>query len=159
MPSERDFLIVGVVVATYSFIDFHLKRLVEMLDHSGILRSPWKGKSHKLNMTEIARAVQSADWDPKNLAALRQIEEFRGTRNARAHCAIKRFPNGDALVFLFKSAKDYKEHFGIDPPFGVTMTAVADTSQLVAIATEVERLQTWLSAATIQAEILYQPRK
>jgi hypothetical protein len=158
MPIERDFLIVGVIVATYSYIDFHLKRLAEMLDHSGRPGPPWKGKTNEINIAKIAKAVQSANWDPKNLDALRQIEEFRGTRNLLAHCAIKRFPHDDALAFLFKSARDYKDHFGVAPPFGITMTAVADCSQLVAIAHEVENLQAWLSTATLQAEILYQPR-
>jgi hypothetical protein len=75
-------------------------------------------------------AVQSVDWAPENLAALKQIEEFRGTRNILAHCVIRRFPEDDAFAFLFKSAEDYKEHFGTDPPYGMTMTAVVDRAQL-----------------------------
>jgi hypothetical protein len=100
-------------------------------------------------------AVQSVDWAPESLAALKQIEEFRGTRNTcniLAHCVIRRFPEDDAFAFLFKSAEDYREHFGTDPPYGMTMTAVVDRAQLLQMLPEIERLQIWLSTATMQLD-------
>ena len=109
-------------------------------------------KNKRRSTADIAMAVQSVDWAPENLAALKQIEEFRGARNILAHCVIRRFPEDDAFAFLFKSAEDYREHFGTDPPYGMTMTAVVDRAQLLQMLPEIERLQIWLSTATMQFE-------
>jgi len=150
MPRKDDYVLVGGFVVIYSYIDFHLKRLVEALEHTGKITKTKKNK--RRSTADIAMAVQSVDWAPENLAALKQFEEFRGTRNILAHCVIRRFPEDDAFAFLFKSAEDYKEHFGTDPPYGMTMTAVVDRAQLLQILPEIERLQIWLSTATMQFE-------
>ena len=149
MPTKDDYALVGAFVVLYSYIDFHLKRLVEGLEYTGKISKVKKG--HR-SIGEIANAVQSVDWSPENLKALRQIEEFRATRNLIAHCVIRRFPDDDAFVFLFKSARDYREYFNADPPYGITMTAVADRDQLLQILAEVERMQIWLSTATMEFE-------
>src|ERR1700685_4466266 len=74
MPRKDDFALVGAFVVIYSYIDFHLKRLVEGLEHTG--KIPKTKKNRCRSMADIATAVQSVDWAPENLAALRQIEEF-----------------------------------------------------------------------------------
>jgi hypothetical protein len=61
-----------------------------------------------------------------NALALRRIKEFRKLRNLLGHFAVKRFPAEDALVFVTKSAADYKRVLGAAPDPGVVMTAVAD---------------------------------
>lgn len=126
-----------------------MKRLIEGLEHTRKIPGAKKGWR---STSQIAEAVQSVDWSPENLAALKQIEEFRSTRNLLAHCVIRRFPNEDAFAFLFKSSEDYKEYFGAEPPYGITMTAVADRKQLVEILEVVEELQKWLSTATLEFE-------
>jgi hypothetical protein len=150
MPTKEDFALIGAFVVLYSYIDFNLKRLVDGLEH--IHRIPKAKKRRRRTTREIAEAVQSADWSAENRAALERIEEFRGIRNLLAHCAIRRFPEDDAFAFLFKSAEDYKEHFGGEAPFGVSMTAVMDRAQLLTIVPEVENLQIWLSQVTTQFE-------
>lgn len=149
MPTKDDLALIGGFIVIYSYIDFHLKRLVEGLEHTGKIP---KLKKTKPSTADIAKAVQSADWGPENMYALKQIEEFRATRNLLAHCLVRRFPHDDAFVFLFKSAKDFKEHFGSEPPYGITMTAVADRTQLIRILEVVEGIQIWLSKATMEFE-------
>lgn len=148
MPTKDDFVLVGAFVVLYSYIDFDLKRILEGAELAGMLER--KAKARRTN--EIAQAIQGLGWPSENQLALSRIEEFRSTRNLLAHCVIRRFPNEDAFAFLFKSARDYRDHFGGDPPPGISMTAVADREQLVEILQEVEHLHLWLAKATVEFE-------
>jgi hypothetical protein len=148
MPTKDDMALVGAYVVLYSYIDFNLRRLAESMEFIG--RIPKVTRERRIS--ELAEAVQSADWSPENLAALRRIEEFRKTRNLLAHQVIRRFPDDDAFAFLFKNAKDFEEHFGTKPTYGGTIAGVLERGQLVQVRAEVESLQTWLAKVTLELE-------
>jgi len=63
-----------------------------------------------------------------------------------------RLPAEDALVFVTKSATDYKRVLGAEPDPGVVMTAVADLSQIRNVCRMSEEIQHWLSTATKDLE-------
>jgi hypothetical protein len=140
----------------FSYIDFNLRHLVEGYDDAGLLQPPWKGKSKVLNTADIAKAASTMlPWPEASVNAFSKIEYLRGLRNLVAHFAIRRFPDEDAFVFLAKSAKDYKKHFGGDPPPGAAVTAVLDGPILSGVIGELEGLQNWLAKLTgdIQSQI------
>ena len=84
MLSHNDYVLVGAIVVLYSHMDVNLRRIVELADDNNMLRPPWKGKTAKLTMTDIERAVMSLDWSAENLGALEMIAKRRGLRNSRS---------------------------------------------------------------------------
>jgi hypothetical protein len=153
MLKKEDYFAVGAIVVLFSYIDFNLRRMVEIYDDAGLLQSSWKGKTKTLNMTEIAKAAASMlPWPEQNVKAFGRIEHLRGLRNLVAHFAIRRFPDDDAFVFMGQSAKDYKKHFGGEVPPGVSVTAVLEGPVLSDVIPELEGLQNWLAKLTSDIE-------
>lgn len=155
-PTKDDFALIGCLVVQFSYIDLSLRRIVEMLDREKMLSERFQEKSAYLSITKVQDAVMEQDWAGPNMVALKRIEEFRTVRNIVAHFAVKRFPTEDAFVFVTKSASDFKQVFGNDPPPGVALNAVADAPQLRSIVAETENLLSWLAKATVEFEFLRQ---
>lgn len=152
-PTREDFILIGLIVALYSYMDFQLHRMLESLDRADAIESSFHGKSGRLNMHEVTKAILTApDWSEENINALKRIQEFRGVRNMLAHFVVRRFPKDDAFVCLTKSARDYKQAFGVEPPSGVALTGVMEVQQLKNLATALEGLQRWLVTATNEVE-------
>lgn len=152
-PGRDDVILIGKIVMLYSYIDFNLRRMIEVLDHAKALPPAWLGKTAKMHLSDIETILETAtDIAANNAIALRRIKEFRKLRNLLAHFAVKRFPTEDALVFVTKSAADYRRVLGAEPDPGVVMTAVADLSQIRDVCRMIEEIQHWLSAATSDLE-------
>jgi hypothetical protein len=152
-PNKDDVLLIGKIILLYSYIDFNLRRMIEVLDHAKALPTAWLGKTAKMHLSDIETVLETApDISPDNALALRRIKEFRKLRNLLAHFAIKRFPTEDALVFVTKDASDYKKVLGAEPDPGVVMAAVAELRQVRDVCRMIEGIQHWLSSATNDIE-------
>jgi hypothetical protein len=66
MPTHNDYVLVGAIVVLYSHMDVNLRRIADLADDNNMLRRPWKGKTAKLTMTDIEKAVMSLDWSAGN---------------------------------------------------------------------------------------------
>ena len=153
MLNKSDYALVGGLVVLYSYLDFNLRRVLEVFHHAGLLSEPWAKKVDKLYAEEVAEAIQSLTcWDDAGRKALAEIEELRGLRNLVAHFTIRRFPSGDAFIFVAKSARDYKRQFGTDPAPGTAFSAVVDCEQIRTALKHVEYVQNWLAGATPKLE-------
>jgi hypothetical protein len=152
-PNKDDVVLVGKIIMLYSYIDFNLRRMVEVLDHAKALPAAWLGKTARMHLSDVETILETApDVSPNNALALRRIKEFRKLRNLLAHFAIKRFPTEDALVFVTKDATDYKKVLGAEADPGVVMAAVAEMSQIRDVCRMIEEIQHWLSGATNELE-------
>lgn len=154
-PTANDHSLIGAVVVLFGYIDFNLRRLAELFDEAGMVPTNWLGKTPRLNMADAAAAVQASDvWKafPNAVGSLQEIEEHRALRNFLAHCAIRRFPADDALLFIFKSRRDYKEMYGDEPPTFTALGAGVDCEVLRKAIERVEELQNWLAETTADLE-------
>ena len=154
MLTHNDYVLVGAIVVLYSHMDVNLRRIADLADDNNTLRRPWKGKTAKLTMTDIEKAVMSLDWSAENLGALEMIEKYRGLRNMLAHFTVRRFPQEDAFLFVAIKARDYKRQLGIKPRKGELLSAVVDVDQIKRAMREIEHVQLWLAQATSQYEAL-----
>jgi hypothetical protein len=156
-PAKDDYEIIGEFIEQYSFIDFNLRRFIEVLDAVDVLPKIWKGeKGEKLPIAEVDIVIQAAPgWDKNNLIALDRIVRYRGMRNLLAHFVIRRFPEDDAFLFVAKSARDYKQQFGREPRRGEGMTAVMDAQQVRNGLRIVRGLAAWIEQATLEVEDQY----
>jgi hypothetical protein len=137
----------------YSYIDFDLRRMIEVLDHAKKLPPRWAGKSARMSIGDVEKTLETmADTSFANAIAFKRIGEFRKLRNLLAHFAIKRFPNEEALVFITKSASDYMKVLGKKPSPGLVMTGCMDVREIRNVCEEVERLVMWLCQATHELE-------
>lgn len=153
VPNKDDVALVGKIVMLYSYIDFNLRRMIEVLDQGKALPAAWIGKSAKMHLSDMETILEtSPDTSPNNALAFQRIKEFRKLRNLLAHFAIKRFPTEDALVFVTKDAADYKKVLGAAPDPGLLMVAVAEVSQIRDVCKKIEEIQHWLSGATNEIE-------
>jgi hypothetical protein len=153
MLTSKDYELVGAYVVLFSYVEFNLRRVVELFDKKGLLTDPWKGKSEDLHATDLAAAAQSLQcWDDGGRKALAEVEELRKFRNLAAHFAIRRFPNDDAFLFVAKSKRDFKRVFGSLPPDDAALTAVVDCTQVRGALRHVEHVQNWLATVTAKLE-------
>ena len=129
-PTKEDFFLIGAFIVVFSYVDFNLRRLVEVCDHVEMIPEH-KGKTANMHMADVSKVVKALPiWDENAKANLENIEELRKMRNLMAHFVIRRFPIDDAFMFTAKSTRDYRKVFGKDPGLGVSLTAVADLAQI-----------------------------
>ena len=57
-PTNADCALIGGIVVMYSYVEFNLRRLCEALDRAGLLPIKFKGKSTKLDIGEVEKAVK-----------------------------------------------------------------------------------------------------
>ena len=153
MPTIDDLALIGSVIVLYSYIDFNLRRFIEVLDKAKVLPAKWQGKTEKMHIGDVETILQAIpEWAPNNVLAFERIKEFRKTRNLMAHFAVRRFPNENAFVFVTKSAPDFKRVLGYDPEPGMVMTGVVDVAQTRDALKIIDGLLKWLSQATHEVE-------
>jgi hypothetical protein len=144
----------------YSYIDFNLRRFIEVLERAKVLPKRWLGKTASMPIGDIETIIQAMpDWAPNNVFAFARIKEFRKVRNLMAHFAVRRFPNEDAFVFVTKSAPDFKRVIGREPEPAMAMTGVADICQVRDVIKVIDGLLRWLSQATGEVEDQYIHRR
>jgi hypothetical protein len=156
MPTKDDLVLIGSVIVLYSYIDFNLRRFIEVLERAKVLPEKWQGKTATMPIGDVETIIQAMpDWAPTNLLAFERIKELRKMRNLMAHFAVRRFPDHDAFVFVTKSAPDFRRVLGYEPEPGMAMTGVVDVGQVRDVIKVIDGLQSWLSQATRQVEDHY----
>jgi len=120
----EDFQLIGAFVQMYNFIEFNLRRSIEILAHAGLISHP----KAALRMAELIDKVKSAveKMGPENenitdsLARLNEIELRREFRNLLAHWAAKRVIGKDALILFSQDSKDLQRTTGkgLEKDFG-----------------------------------------
>jgi hypothetical protein len=156
-PTKEDFCLVGGYVVLFSYVEMNLRRILEVFERTHPPHQYWKGKAGKLSAAGVAAAAQKLPfWGDVERAALARLERARHFRNLVAHFAIRRFPNDDAFLFIAKSANDYKQVFGEEPPHGVLLTAYVECEPIRLALKEVEHIQNWIAqvAPKLEKELL-----
>jgi hypothetical protein len=155
-PTPQDHALIGVILVQFGYADFNLRRLAELFDKANLLDKRWGGNTARMTMADAARAVQSSSMWTGPLAymlpVLKEIEEHRAVRNLLAHCAIRRFPEDDALLFIFKSRRDYIEMYNQEPPDFTALGTAMDCGDIRKIVERVDALQGQLAEITAELE-------
>jgi hypothetical protein len=145
-PTDEDLVLFARIVGFYSSIDFALRYAVDIMDRTGMLQAPWKGKTSKLSMYKVSQAMQSSKiWNEGHKAGFEQIELHRRARNLVAHFVIRRFPTEDAFLFMTMSAADFEQVYGVLPERDSMLYGVVDAEQLRGIIPVLQGLISWCS--------------
>jgi hypothetical protein len=145
-PNDDDYVLFARIIHFYNSIDFSLRYTVDIMDHNGMLRPPWKGKTAKLNMYKVSKAIRSCDiWNEGHKVGFDQIELHRRARNLIAHFVVRRFPTEDAFIFMTMSAADFEQVYGVLPERDSMLFGVVDADQMRGIIPVLQGLISWCS--------------
>lgn len=142
----EDFQLIGALVQMYNFIEFNLRRSIEIFAHAGLIPFP----KPALRMAELVNKAKSAiekmgaenENIADSLARLNEIELRREFRNLLAHWAAKRVIGKDALILFSQDSKDLQRATGkgLEKDFsGYCIINLADIRGLVTHLTSYER--------------------
>jgi hypothetical protein len=145
-PTDDDLLLFARIIGFYSAIDFALRYVVDIMDSNGMLLPPWKGKTAKLNMYKVTRAIRSSKiWNEGHIIGFEEIEIHRRARNLVAHFVIRRFPTEDAFIFMTMSASDFEQVYGVLPGRDSMLFGATDAAQMRGIIPVLQGLVSWCS--------------
>lgn len=145
-PNDDDLVLFARIIGFYCGIDFSLRYVVEIMDNSGMLSAPWKGKTAKLNMFKVTKAISSSSiWNENHNVAFEQIELHRRARNLIAHFVVRRFPTEDAYIFMTMSSSDFEQVYGVLPQRDSMLYGVVDAAELRGIVPVLQGLISWCS--------------
>lgn len=105
----EDMFLVGAFVQTFNFIEFNLRRIIEVFCEAKLIARKKYFQPSELVKQVKAGAGQLALSEPQLqevLGKLDEIEFRRSVRNLLAHWSAKRVPGHDAIVLLSMDAKD-----------------------------------------------------
>lgn len=119
---EGDFKVFGLSVQYFGFMDFNLRRALEIFHKAKMIPREYQKLYPNLPDAKLTEALGTIikSMDPKHetielaLEWIKVIDATRANRNVVAHFAAKRFPDEDVYVFVSKSNRDAKRVFGFD---------------------------------------------
>jgi hypothetical protein len=145
-PTKDDLALIGAIIVQFSYLDFYLRRAIEVLDHAKMGPEKWRGRTGKMPMGEVEAFMRSMrDMTPQNQLAFDDMKEMRKVRNLLAHFAVRRFPTEDAFVLVTKDERDFERILGHKPASGAAMTNVLDADQLRRMVKPLDNLAAWVA--------------
>jgi hypothetical protein len=114
-----DFQVIGTLIQTFGFMDFNLRRALEVFDKAKLIPKDYQKLYPNLPDAKLTEALgdiiggMGDDEETKEtLLWLQVIDQTRLNRNLVGHFAGKRYNGQDVYVFASKSFKDAKKVFG-----------------------------------------------
>jgi hypothetical protein len=116
VPDQDMLLVTGILVQTYSYIEFNLRRCVQTFVHAKVLTGPWARKSALIQSAKLVEVVKDAvvqmtpapaqlpDW----IAKLDEIGLRWSMRHMFAHWAIRRVPDEDYIILMTNDGREVK---------------------------------------------------
>jgi len=142
----EDFQLIGAFVQMYNFIEFNLRRSIEIFAHGGLISHPKPALRMAELIDKVKSAVEKMGSENENitdsLARLNEIELRREFRNLLAHWAAKRIIGKDALILFSQDSKDLQRTTGkgLEKDFsGYCIINLADIRGLVTHLASYER--------------------
>jgi hypothetical protein len=140
----EDHQLIGMFIQQFNYIDFNLRRAIEIFAHAKLLRgeavtSYPKVHSSKVSIT-VQEAVKAMDPAVENIDDaiwnLTVIERRCEIRNLLGHWAARRIPNQDSIVLVTKDEADAMGTGGAYLASGHVKRVVTDLGPLRTIVAE-----------------------
>jgi hypothetical protein len=150
--TDEVFLLIGRYIQSYNFIDFNLRRSIELFWHLKMLATEHTGRYPKFGDAELPLVVSQvvAKMDPAKedvptaLNWLKQIEHGRPYRNLMGHFAAKRMDD-DVLVFASKDERDAERVFGKKLQKRHVLTATTTVAALRELVVNIVAPSSWIA--------------
>jgi hypothetical protein len=143
-PTPDDYAAFGEIMWLYTGLDFVLRMVAEVMDSHDILQPPYKGKVASFSIKRTTDAILSSPmWQPSHRQGFEDINEGRRLRNLIGHFVAKRFVKEDAFIFMTKSADDYAQVYGTQPPSNHMLYGVIEASQVYGAVPRIRKTLEW----------------
>ena len=134
--NRDDFVLVGLYVQVYNFMDFNIQRLYAFLSSTPSFQKPSiSGKLSIHRMIDVIKDSCALYMDDEALktfqADLDEIKRCRPQRNLLAHFAAKRLPHRDAIVLLNANPADYRNNIKKPGSVSYTVQELSDLRSLI----------------------------
>jgi hypothetical protein len=140
-PTVDDFRAFGELIWLFTCLDFVLRTIAEVMDHSDMLSAPYKGKVQNLTIKKTSDAILSSSiWTGPNCIAFARIDELRRLRNLVAHFVAKRFVHENAFIFMTRSGADYEQVYGVKPQANAMLYGILDAPVIGGVLPEIAAL-------------------
>jgi hypothetical protein len=149
--TKDDLMLFGVYIQHYNYIDFNLRRSIEVFRHAKML-PPQRAKGYPKYpdaelptiAMEVVKEMNPAKEDIEtSITYLTQIDLGRPYRNIMGHFAAKRF--GDVIVFASKDERDAERTIRKPLNKDGVLIAVAPAAALRGLAVSIGRASDWLA--------------
>lgn len=152
-PSKEALLLIGAYIQLYCFIEFNLRRCIEVFLVSGLISSPKGTLLAPAMLTKVVKAgVAKMDAEVEDISdSLKKLDEIelrRPFRHALAHCAVRRFPNDDALILLTKDDGDTIKQLGAPTAQGGCMNMIFALPDFRGLFLHISEYEAWLAMKT-----------
>lgn len=109
---SRDLQLIAELIQIYNFIEFNLRRCIELFTHVGLIEKSEKTipmvHLSRVALGAISRVEGGEPWE----SHLQEIELHRERRNELAHWAARRIIGEDALLILTMNPAETKKRAG-----------------------------------------------
>lgn len=134
--NRDDFVLVGLYVQVYNFMDFNIQRLYAFLSSTPSFQKPSiSGKVSIHRMIDVIKDNSAPYLEDDALsvfqADLEEIKRCRPQRNLLAHFAAKRLPHRDAIVLLNANPADYRNNIKKPGAVSYTVQELSDLRSLI----------------------------
>ncbi|WP_219268849.1 hypothetical protein [Pseudomonas sp. Xaverov 259] len=106
---SRDLQLIAELIQIYNFIEFNLRRCIELFTHVGLIEKSEKtipmAHLSRVALGAISRVEGGGPWE----SHLQEIELHRERRNDLAHWAARRIIGEDALLILTMNPAETKK--------------------------------------------------
>jgi len=155
--APQDHQLIGMFIQQFNYIDFNLRRAIEIFAHAKLLRGDAATSYPKVHNSKVSIAAQDAvksmdpavEDIPDTIWNLTVIERRREIRNLLGHWAARRIPNQDSIVLVTKDEADALRTGGAYLASGGVKRVVTDLGPLrTIVAKELVPLELWLARKT-----------
>jgi hypothetical protein len=156
----EDVAIIGCLIQTYNFIEYNLRRSIEIFAHTGLITRPKKKNPHSSELVELVKSGVGAiaqDADSKEIICktLDDIELHRDIRNHFAHWAAKRIKGHDALYLMSLDHMDATRRVGTKVDHNISVFAIFNLAVIRGLIKHIAEQEQWLAELTAKWHVKY----
>lgn len=144
-----DAALIGHLIQAFNFIEYNLRRAIEVFSHAGLIPRPRKNPRPpelvKLVKAGVAKLNQDAEAADIICKTLDDIEMHRDIRNHLAHWAAKRIKGHDALYLLSLDAMDATRRVGSAVDHNTSVFCILNLADIRGLLLHISEQEKWLA--------------
>lgn len=154
-----DAALIGCLIQTYNFIEYNLRRSIEVFSHAKLIKRP-RGNPHSSNLIELVKTgVLATNQDTSSMdticKTLDDIELHRDIRNHFAHWAAKRIKGHDALYLMSLDHKDATRRVNSNIDHNISVYGIFNLADIRGLIIHISEHEKWLAELSAKWFVTY----
>ncbi|WP_223434843.1 MULTISPECIES: hypothetical protein [unclassified Pseudomonas] len=157
--TEADAALIGHLLQSFNFLEFNLRRSIEIFVHAGLITASKKNPHSSELAQTVKTGVAAMGLDVATASVIYQklddIELHRDIRNHLAHWAAKRIKGHDALYLMSFDQKDAIRRTGSKGDHKTNIYCILNLADLRGLMLHISKQDVWLADLAAQWFIKY----